>query len=1112
MRPEGTSTHAAAPRSRGLIRRRTLLVAAALAGLPLTARATPKSFNFGGISTNWRDGANWIPGGEPLAGDDAFVLNADPVDRIVTYNTFQATAPILSSVHIDALGTGLLTLSQSAQVLRANTQYLGDSGTGIYVQNGGTNQAGTLYLGFDSTATGIYSMTGTARLQIASAMYVGYSGTGNFNQLAGNVSVDPGGELVVAYFAGSSGSYSIAAGTLSTPTLRIGDDFTADGHFQHSGGTVTVTGDASLGSFDATSAGSYTITGGTLTVGSGAGGGNLVVGERGSGTFLQSGGTVLVNSGGSPSGTNGLVLGLDGADLLTPASVGTYDLIGTGLLSVTGRAFIGFSGDATFTQSGGTHNINGEMVIAANGDTGATGAYVLSGGFLTAGAVTLNTGGTFTRTGGTMGVGTFTQDGGTVNGTLTNIGSFIYNQGTFNGRLVNQAASTVTFNSDFTAADGIDNFTTFTIDPITTVTVNGFGLSNNLAGHIDMAGGVLTGSGPISNKGLLSGFGTISGTGGVTNDGDWVVDPGDYIVSNSGTLTNNKNLVISSSLTGVSLVLDQPAVQLQNKGTIVINPNGSIGGPGSLLNTATGLINATDATITAPFTNQGTVNIGSAGTGNLHVSGNFNNTGTINLTGPLTSLTGGAITNAVGGTISGQGQVANPIANSGTIRNNAASTVLDLSGAVTNLSTGLITVGSGATISADLLSNAGTISVNDGTFSSTAFTNAGAVNVNGGVLDMDSVTNNAGGIITYSPGTVPIQSFGQITNNAGGKIRLGGASPTAFFYDPITHNAGASIEVPAGATANFLASVSGGGAVTNSGTITFATGTTNALGEISGGGTLSVSDAATLSTPRFTQGPVNLISTGVTGAALNVDPAATNGVSTSKVTALSITGDSVPQAKLNLANTNLVIDYPALGPSPLLTTRAQIRSAYNGGAWNGNGITSSSAAANSARALGYGEASGVLGLSGTATASWNGQTVDASSVLIGYTLSGDANLDHTVGFNDLVALAQNYNVLDGSRVWTQGDFTYDGNVDFTDLVKLAQNYNLTLPAAGAIPGAAAGFEEDLARAFAAVPEPGVGALVTVGAALAGVHRRRRGGTSRQTKPPGLISPPSTRRR
>src|SRR5207248_8383141 len=52
-------------------------------------------------------------------------------------------------------------------------------------------------------------------------------------------------------------------------------------------------------------------------------------------------------------------------------------------------------------------------------------------------------------------------------------------------------------------------------------------------------------------------------------------------------------------------------------------------------------------------------------------------------------------------------------------------------------------------------------------------------------------------------------------------------------------------------------------------------------------------------------------------------------------------------AKLDLADTALIVDYT--GSSPLSMLRTKIIQGYNGGTWTGNGITSSSAAANPAK-------------------------------------------------------------------------------------------------------------------------------------------------------------------
>src|SRR5258706_579660 len=84
---------------------------------------------------------------------------------------------------------------------------------------------------------------------------------------------------------------------------------------------------------------------------------------------------------------------------------------------------------------------------------------------------------------------------------------------------------------------------------------------------------------------------------------------------------------------------------------------------------------------------------------------------------------------------------------------------------------------------------------------------------------------------------------------------------------------------------------------------------------------------------------------------------------------------------------------------------------------------------------------------------------------------GDATADGAVDFNDLVALAQNYNTS-GSVDWEHGDFTGDGNVDFNELLLLPQKYNTTQ------------FQSDVQAAFAAVPEPSAFSALTIASLLA----------------------------
>src|SRR5207244_9651041 len=124
--------------------------------------------------------------------------------------------------------------------------------------------------------------------------------------------------------------------------------------------------------------------------------------------------------------------------------------------------------------------------------------------------------------------------------------------------------------------------------------------------------------------------------------------------------------------------------------------------------------------------------------------------------------------------------------------------------------------------------------------------------------------------------------------------------------------------------------------------------------------------------------------------------------------------------------------------------QAAIASGYAGGAWTGNGITSSSAATAAASqhrtALGYAEATDLYT---SFPATFSGQSVDNTSVLVRYTASGDANLSGTVDTIDFNLLAANFS--GSGKRWTQGDFNYDTFVDTVDFNLLASNFSFTVP-------------------------------------------------------------------
>jgi hypothetical protein len=159
------------------------------------------------------------------------------------------------------------------------------------------------------------------------------------------------------------------------------------------------------------------------------------------------------------------------------------------------------------------------------------------------------------------------------------------------------------------------------------------------------------------------------------------------------------------------------------------------------------------------------------------------------------------------------------------------------------------------------------------------------------------------------------------------------------------------------------------------------------------------------------------------------------GVRAIKTASLSITG------QLEIGANGVIVDWT--GASTLTSVRDAIA--------NGK-LTSLDAAADPVhRAIGYAEASAI-----GSPASFLSESIDGTSILIRYTVMGDANLDGRVNALDFNALATDFGRSE--QFWFTGDFSDDGLVTTADFNALAGNFNGLLPS----PTAALG---------AAVPEP-----------------------------------------
>jgi hypothetical protein len=146
----------------------------------------------------------------------------------------------------------------------------------------------------------------------------------------------------------------------------------------------------------------------------------------------------------------------------------------------------------------------------------------------------------------------------------------------------------------------------------------------------------------------------------------------------------------------------------------------------------------------------------------------------------------------------------------------------------------------------------------------------------------------------------------------------------------------------------------------------------------------------------------------------------------------------VPQGCLDVGDIDLIVDYPDGTVCPIAEVAAWVRAGLNApsGYWDGDGITSSAAAAQADRLTAVGVLDNADPEVGGKT-EFAGQAVDDTSVLVKYTWWGDANLDGVVDANDYDVIDRNFLFnRNPSAPWFTGDFNYDGVIDANDYDKI----------------------------------------------------------------------------
>jgi len=157
--------------------------------------------------------------------------------------------------------------------------------------------------------------------------------------------------------------------------------------------------------------------------------------------------------------------------------------------------------------------------------------------------------------------------------------------------------------------------------------------------------------------------------------------------------------------------------------------------------------------------------------------------------------------------------------------------------------------------------------------------------------------------------------------------------------------------------------------------------------------------------------------------------------------------------KIDLADDDLIFQATAATKAGLMSSlRSYLRSGRNGGAWNGNGIVSSAAAANAARNTGL-AAINDSGSGGALMGAFDGVPVDANAILIKYTYDGDSDLDGDVDADDYARIDGGFaqrNSVGFVASYRNGDLDYSNSINSDDFFVIDRAFSSQGSALGEI--------------------------------------------------------------
>jgi fibronectin-binding autotransporter adhesin len=664
---------------------------------------------------------------------------------------------------------------------------------------------GTITLPWDNTAgtsanfggiAGTVTLAEPITVQNITFATDGYTITGDqltFFGAASTITTSGGLDTINSVLGGAGALIKAGPGTLTgTNTYAGGTTFT--------GGVLSIASDANLGA----ATGNHTFNGGTL----------LTTAPVTSARSISLPGNGTIDNGGSADTFSGTITGV-GA--LTFTGAGTTTLSGTNT----------YTGGTTIT-GGGTVHISSDANLGA-----ATGPLTLNSGTL---ATTSNI--TTTRP-VTVGVGGATFDVAppttfTIGSTLLGSGPITkIDTGTLSLGGANNFAGAIAINAgtlQFSNPSGLNSTYSGVISGPGAILQSGAGITTlsgintTYTGSTSVAGGILQfsndanlGTGPVSISNgatlratttvtstrpitLVSGTDNISVTSGTLTLGGVIDGAGQLTKTDGGILT----LTGTNTYTGGTTIVG---------GTLSISSDTSLGTAGTL--TLSGGTLATTANITTATavstTANSTINV-AAGT-TLNLTGTLigantitkaNTTGTLELSGPNTGVSGTGFTGAMS-------------INGGTLAFNPASgTTVTYTGAISNVGA-VAQVGAGTTILSGSNSWTGGTTISAGTLqignNPTTNQSAGAISATGAIANNASLVFNTTTALSLSG---VISGAGTLTQETGSLTLAAGTTNT---YTGPTNVTGGALFVNANNTGTGLVTVSSGATLGGSGTI-----------------------------------------------------------------------------------------------------------------------------------------------------------------------------------------------------------------------------------------------------------------------------------------------------